>query len=145
MGLVQTCALPISSGTIVREIPIDDQGRMYVNYYGLFKTFYYIPYMYCFDPEMLDPSYWDGKVALVGSSLPGLMDLRNTPVQESFAGVEIHANVIHSILQNEFVTRTSTAKNFLSILFLSVVIGALSATPKKPFWGFLILGIVATA
>ena len=102
-----------TSGTIVREIPIDDQGRMYVNYYGLFKTFYYIPYMYCFDPEMLDPSYWDGKVALVGSSLPGLMDLRNTPVQESFAGVEIHANVIHSILQNEFVTRTSTAKNFL--------------------------------
>jgi len=134
-----------TSGTIVREIPIDDQGRMYVNYYGLFKTFYYIPYMYCFDPEMLDPSYWDGKVALVGSSLPGLMDLRNTPVQESFAGVEIHANVIHSILQNEFVTRTSTAKNFLSILFLSLVIGALSATPKKPFWGFLILGIVATA
>jgi len=53
--------------------------------------------------------------------------------------------VIHSILQNEFVTRTSTAKNFLSILFLSLVIGALSATPKKPFWGFLILGIVATA
>ncbi len=94
---------------------------------------------------MLDPTYWDGKVALVGSSLPALMDLRNTPVQESFAGVEIHANVIHSILQNEFVTRTSTAKNFLSILFLSLVIGALSATPKKPFWGFLILGVGATA
>ena len=34
-----------TSGTIVREIPIDDQGRMYVNYYGLFKTFYYIPYI----------------------------------------------------------------------------------------------------
>jgi len=130
-----------STGTTVREIPIDEQGRMYVNYYGMFKTFYYIPYMYCFDPEMLDPSYWDGKVALVGSSLPGLMDLRNTPVQETFAGVEIHANVIHSILQNEFVKRSSNRQNFLSILLLAVLIGTLSAVPKKPFWGFLILGL----
>jgi adenylate cyclase len=132
-----------TTGTIVREIPIDEQGRMYVNYYGMFKTFYYIPYMYCFDPEMLDPSYWDGKVALVGSSLPGLMDLRNTPVQETFAGVEIHANVIHSILQNEFVKRSSNRQNFLSILLLAVLIGTLSAVPKKPFWGFLILGLGA--
>lgn len=30
-------------GEIVREIPIDDHGRMYVNYYGRFKTFYYLP------------------------------------------------------------------------------------------------------
>ena len=132
-----------STGTTVREIPIDEQGRMYVNYYGMFKTFYYIPYMYCFDPEMLDPSYWEGKVALVGASLPGLMDLRNTPVQETFAGVEIHANVIHSILQNEFVKRTSNSQNFLSILLLTVLIGTLSAVPKKPFWGFLILGLGA--
>ncbi|MBT4369754.1 MAG: adenylate/guanylate cyclase domain-containing protein, partial [Candidatus Marinimicrobia bacterium] len=130
-----------STGTTVREIPIDDQGRMYVNYYGMFKTFYYIPYMYCFDPEMLDPSYWEGKVALVGASLPGLMDLRNTPVQETFAGVEIHANVIHSILQNEFVKRTSNSQNFLSILLLAALIGALSAVPNKPFWGFFILGL----
>ena len=132
-----------STGTTVREIPIDDEGRMYVNYYGMYKTFYYIPYMYCFDPDMLDPSYWEGKVALVGSSLPGLMDLRNTPVQETFAGVEIHANVIHSILQNEFVKRASNRQNFLSILFLAVLIGTLSAVPKKPFWGFLILGLGA--
>ena len=128
-----------TTGTVVREIPIDDQGRMYVNYYGMYKTFYYIPYMYCFDPDMLDPSYWEGKVALVGSSLPGLMDLRNTPVQETFAGVEIHANVIHSILKNEFVTRSSSGQNLLSIFLLSILIGALSAAPKKPIWGIFVL------
>ena len=66
-----------TTDTVVREIPIDDHGRMYVNYYGRFKTFYYLPYMYCFDPEMLPPEYWEGKVAFVGASLPGLMDLRN--------------------------------------------------------------------
>ena len=44
-----------TTGTVVREIPIDDAGRMYVNYYGLYKTFYYLPYMYCVNPAMLPP------------------------------------------------------------------------------------------
>jgi len=123
-----------TTGTVIREIPIDDQGRMFVNYYGRFKTFYYLPYMYCFDPEMLDPTYWEGKVALVGASLPGLMDLRNTPVQETFAGVEIHANTIHSILQNEFVATTSSQKNFITIVILAVFLGFIVSIPKKPLY-----------
>ena len=93
-----------TTGAVVREIPIDEAGRMYVNYYGLFKTFYYLPYMYCVDPNLLPPDYWQDKVAIVGASLPGLMDLRNTPVQETFAGVEIHASVMQSLLQDEFIS-----------------------------------------
>ena len=123
----------------LREIPIDNEGRMYVNYFGLFKTFYYIPYMYCFDPEMLDPTYWAGKVALVGSSLPGLMDLRNTPVQETFSGVEIHANVIHSILNNQFISVKKSSSKLLAMILMAVFVGALSGYPEKPFWGFLVL------
>ncbi len=123
-----------TTGGIVREIPIDEKGRMYVNYYGFYKTFYYLPYMYCMDPEMLDPSYWEGKVAIVGASLPGLMDLRNTPVQETFAGVEIHANVIHSILQNEFVSITDTNTNLWLIIILCVLLGVLVSIPSKPLY-----------
>jgi adenylate cyclase len=123
-----------TTGTVVREIPIDEKGRMYVNYYGYYKTFSYLPYMYCMDPEMLDPSYWKGKVALVGASLPGLMDLRNTPVQETFAGVEVHANVIHSILQNEFVSITDETTNLWSIIFICVLLGLLVSIPSKPLY-----------
>ena len=102
------------SGEIVRKIPIDDHGMMFVNYQGLFKTFYYLPYVYCKDPDLLPPEYWIDKIAIVGSSAPGLMDLRNTPVQETFAGVEIHANVLYSILNNEFV-QTQDQKVNLSV------------------------------
>ena len=123
-----------TSGSVVRKIPIDKKGRMYVNYYGYYKTFYYLPYMYCMDPEMLDPSYWKGKVALVGASLPGLMDLRNTPVQETFAGVEVHANVIHSILQNEFVSITDANTNLWLILLICVFLGSLVSIPSKPLY-----------
>ena len=118
----------------MREIPIDEEGRMFVNYYGKFKTFYYLPYMYCFDPEMLDPSYWNGKVAMVGASLPGLMDLRNTPVQETFAGVEIHANVMNSILQNQFIKKTSPGKNLNTILILTILTGIIVSLPKKTLY-----------
>jgi len=125
------------NGKIVREIPIDDKGRMYVNYFGYHKTFYYIPYMYAFDPEMLDPAFWEGKIAIVGSSLPGLMDLRSVPVQETFPGVEIHANVIHGIINDTFIKPVSSTLNFLAIFLLSIIIGTLAGMPKKPMYGFL--------
>jgi adenylate cyclase len=123
-----------TTGTVVREIPIDEEGRMFVNYYGRFKTYYYLPYMYCMDPEMLDPTYWEGKVAMVGASLPGLMDLRNTPVQETFAGVEVHANVIHSVLQNEFVSITDAQTNLWALLIICILLGVLVSIPAKPLY-----------
>ena len=33
---------------------------------------------------MLDPTYWENKVGIVGASLAGLSDFRNTPVAEAF-------------------------------------------------------------
>ena len=131
------------TGSTVRTIPVDDQGRIPVNYFGSFKTFTYIPYLYCFDPEMLDPSYWEGKVAIVGSSLAGLGDLKSTSVQKSFPGPEIHANVIHSILQNDFVRPVSDSRNLLAMIILSCVLGLVCGIPGKPFWGFGFL--IATA
>ena len=129
-----TLKLIDTTETVVRTIPIDDNGRMYVNYFGSFQTFYYLPYSYCMDPEMLPPDYWQDKVALVGASLPGLMDLRNTPVQETFAGVEIHANVMHSILQDSFVTVKSRTATFYSILLICLIVGIFISFPKKPFY-----------
>jgi len=134
-----------TTNTVVREIPIDDNGRMYVNYYGKFQTFYYLPYMYCFDPEMLPPEYWEGKVALVGASLPGLMDLRNTPVQETFAGVEIHANVMNSLLKNEFVQPKNRSETFMIIIIISILLGVVVSFPEKPLYTLPIplVGVIA--
>ncbi len=141
----QVLRLIDTTNTVVREIPIDKHGRMYVNYYGPFQTFYYLPYMYCFDPEMLPPEYWEGKVAFVGASLPGLMDLRNTPVQETFAGVEIHANVMQSLLKNEFVQPKHRSETFVMIIIICVVLGMVVSLPEKPLYTLPVplVGIVA--
>ena len=118
---------------------------MYVNFYGGFQTFTYIPYMYAMDPEMLDPTYWENKVGIVGASLAGLSDFRNTPVAEAFVGVEIHANVMYSVLKNEFVKLKSQSDKFKTILILSIVMGIFISFPKKPLYALPIpiIGIVS--
>ncbi|UCH62465.1 MAG: adenylate/guanylate cyclase domain-containing protein [Fidelibacterota bacterium] len=112
------------AGQVVRDIPIDPQGRLWVNYYGMHRTFRYIPYAWA-APEMLPAEYFKDKIVLVGSTLAGLMDLRNTPMQETFPGVEIHANVIMSILMNEFVHLVPKANMFLIVVILGLVLGAI--------------------
>ncbi|MBT4318550.1 MAG: CHASE2 domain-containing protein, partial [Candidatus Marinimicrobia bacterium] len=74
------------------------------------------------------------KVAIVGASLPGLMDLRNTPVQETFAGVEIHANVMNSLLKNEFVKPKSRTETFIIIIVISILLGIVVSFPEKPLY-----------
>ena len=121
-----------SADMVIREIPIDEQGRMYVNYYGTFKTFKYYPYVGAKDPW--NSEYFKDKAVIVGASLPGLMDLRNTPVQETFPGVEIHTNVLHSLLEGEFVARTDRDTNFWALVIMCIVLGVLVALPPKPLW-----------
>lgn len=112
------------TGEVIRDIPIDDQGRMWVNYYGTYRTFRYISYSWA-TPEMLPPDYFRGKIVLIGSTLAGLMDLRNTPVQETFPGVEIHANTIMGILDGEFVKPVSTIRQVLVLMIISILLGGI--------------------
>jgi len=128
------------AGQMVRNIPIDPEGRLWVNYHGMHRTFRYIPYAWAV-PEMLPAEYFKDKIVLVGSTLAGLMDLRNTPMQEAFPGVEIHANVIMSILMDEFVRPISKGTMFWIVAALGLVLGGLLVWVK----GLVSLLITAAA
>ncbi len=129
------------SGKVVREVPTDASGRIWVNYFGTHRTFRYIPYAWV-SPAMLPAEYFRGKIVLVGSTLPGLMDLRSTPVQEAFPGVEIHANMIMSFLANEFVHPVPQAAMFWIVALLGALAGA-ALTRVKGIWSLLVAGIFA--
>ncbi len=43
----------------------------------------------------------EGALVLVGTTAPGLLDLRSTPVDEVYPGVEVHANLIAGILNGD--------------------------------------------
>jgi adenylate cyclase len=44
-------------------------------------------------------------IVFIGTSAPGLMDLRSTPNDTSVAGVEIHAQIVEQILTHDFLER----------------------------------------
>ena len=53
----------------------------------------------------IDESQIAGKIILVGTSTPGLLDLRATPIDAALPGVEVHAQVIEHILAGRRLAR----------------------------------------
>ncbi|PRM90321.1 adenylate/guanylate cyclase domain-containing protein [Aliarcobacter cryaerophilus] len=118
-------------------IPTDKFGRIFINYRGASKSFQYISakdiYNNNFKAEEIE-----GKIALLGTSATGLYDLRATPYENVFPGVEVHANVIDNILQGDFLQKASylDGVNIVSIFVLTFFVFFLvSVTPflLKPF------------
>jgi adenylate cyclase len=59
-----------------------------------------------------------GKIVLVGTTAPGLMDLRITPVGEAYAGVETHANLLSGLLDNRLVVKPDYAAGYDIVVLL---------------------------
>ncbi|MCC2676554.1 MAG: adenylate/guanylate cyclase protein [Ramlibacter sp.] len=66
-----------------------------------------------------------GKIILVGTTAPGLQDLRVTPVGETYAGVETHANLLSGLLDNKIPVKPDYALGY--DLVILVVTGLLLA------------------
>jgi adenylate cyclase len=86
------------------RIPVDETASVLIPYRGNKQSF---PYISLVDivKDRVDPKQLAGKIALVGTSAPGLQDLRSTPVDSVFPGVEIHANLIAGIIDAEVKTK----------------------------------------
>ena len=89
--------------------------------------------------KRLAPQQLSDKIVLVGSSAPGLQDLRVTPVGQTYPGVEAHANVISSMLDGKSIYKPDYALGvevavlILVGLMLAFVLPALSATSALGF------------
>jgi len=84
-------------------IPVDETASALVPYRGPKGSF---PYVSLADvvSGKVKPEQLKGRVALVGTTAPGLLDLRSTPVGRAYPGVEVHANLIAGMLDRLGVT-----------------------------------------
>ena len=105
------------------EIPTDIAGRIAVNYRGPKQTFDYISAADIINGTFEQENV-EGRIALIGTSATGLLDLKNTPFDSEFPGVEVHANVIDNILESDFLHIPADAFgiDILLIIFVSVFI-----------------------
>ncbi len=77
----------------------------------------------------IDPRVLKGAIVLVGTTAPGLQDLRATPVNKEYPGVEVHANVIKSILDQHYKTHPDYASG---IEFAQVIVVGLALSLLLP-------------
>ena len=89
---------------------------------------------------VIPPEFFEGKVALVGTSAAGLLDLRSTPTEKNIPGVTIIAQFIQQIFANEFLQRPDWlfGAEFLAGLVLAILI-TLSIQALGPIGGLSIL------
>lgn len=104
------------------EIPIDEQGAVLAPYLGRQGSFPYISAGAILN-RRADPHLLTGAIVLVGATAAGLMDLRATPVQNVYPGVEVNANLIAGILDQRLHYRPAFSRG-LEIILL-VLLGGL--------------------
>ena len=81
------------------RIPLDDFIGAFVPYRGPYPQFRYISATDILRGTLAEGEL-NGKIAIVGTSAQGLLDLRATPVGTAYPGVEVHANLISGFLDN---------------------------------------------
>jgi len=104
-------------------IPVDHQAAVLVPYRGAGGpsggSFQYIPASDLL-LERIPPKTLQDKVVLLGTTAPGLMDMRVTPVGEVYPGVETHANVLSGLLDGHLPLRPDYAMGYEVVLLLAV-------------------------
>lgn len=128
--------------TQMQTIKVDDRAAVLVPYRGLGGaqggSYQYISAADIL-AKRLASEQLRGKIILVGTSAPGLQDLRITPVGQTYPGVETHANVISSMLDGKSIYKPDYALGvevallILVGLALAFVLPALTATSALGF------------
>jgi adenylate cyclase len=85
-------------------IPLSPEGNLLIRFRGKGKTF---PYVSASDilSDRTPKEQIHGKVVFVGTSASGMKELKPTPFDPVFPGVEVHATVVDNILRKDFLSR----------------------------------------
>ncbi len=81
------------------KIPVDENVAALVPYRGKQGSFRYFSASDVLHGRV-NPQELRGTIVLVGTTAPGLMDQRSTPVGAVYPGVEVHANLIAGMLDH---------------------------------------------
>ena len=82
------------------RIPVDDEVAALVPYRGPRGSFPYFSLADVWFAKVPVESL-KGRIALIGTSAPSLVDLRSAPVDSVYPGVEIHANLVAGMLDGK--------------------------------------------
>jgi len=125
------------------KVPTDKNGRMWPYFSHTDKS----KYISAVDilNDNVDSKLIKGKMALIGTSAAGLLDIKTVPTERFIPGVEIHAQLIESVLDKLFLSRP----NFSDVAEMSIaLLGGILMIILVPWIGakwsllaFLVIGV----
>jgi CHASE2 domain-containing sensor protein len=123
-------------------IPLTSTGGLLIRFRGKGKTFDYVSAADILSDRIPDGRI-QGKIVFVGTSASGLKELKSTPFDPVFPGVEVHATVVDNILKKDFISRPRWAAGLesLAVLILGLISAFILAWTGAG-WSSLLLGVV---
>ena len=125
------------------KISSDPNGIIWIRYKNPIKS-QYISASSVYEGKFSD-EFFKNKYVLIGASAQGLFDLVKTPIGLTIPGVEVHANVIENILDNNYLIRNPNTYVFelLFVIFVSLLTFFLSQKMKPKYSLSIFFGSLA--
>ena len=101
------------------EVPTDQNGRFWVHF-DRSDPARYVSAKDVLQGRMPRDNI-EGKLVLIGTSAAGLLDIKTTPVEAAMPGVEVHAQILESVLANSLLTYPNYAIG--AELLVAVLVG----------------------
>lgn len=123
VGSLAVAAAELYGSPYVKQIPvIDDNNRMYINYFGAPGAYKRVPAIDAFDGKLKKEDI-EGKIVLFGPVSSIFNDLEHTPIspEEQMPGVEIHANALQTILDGKFLVDASAVMKVVLIVLITAI------------------------
>ncbi len=115
-------------------IPVDEQASALIPYRGHKFSFAYLSLADVL-AERVPLERLKDKITLVGTTAPGLLDLRSTPVDNVYPGVEVHANLIAGMLDKNIKVKPPYMLGAeVVLLFVGGVALSLLIPMVAPLW-----------
>lgn len=123
-------------------LPVDENGAALVPYRGPSPSFTYVSAIDVLN-KTISTNVMNNAVVLVGTTAAGLLDLRATPVQAIYPGVEIHANLISGVLDQNLKHSPAYVVG-MDVVLMLLLIGVMGwLLPRLHFSGVVLLTVLA--
>ena len=104
-------------------IRTDGRGQVIIPYRGYAGSYPYIASTDVLNNK-IKHNLFKNKIVLIGATATGLYDMRATPLQHVYPGVEVHANIISALLDNSFFVEPAwiPGANFIFMIIIGMII-----------------------
>ncbi len=135
------------------SFPTDAEGNLLINWAGrwteTFQHYSYVDILRSFSAQrdgeepLIRSEAVRGKVCLVGVTALGHTDTKAVPLEPVYPGLGVNANVINSVLTNQFIKPVSFQTNLTNLIWVGLVTGLLlmALRPVAAFAASLFLGL----